>query len=165
VVFMGLGNACAVMVGNRIGAGRLQEAYTTVRNILFLCLATAWAIGLLVFLVFDAIAGLYELSPAGTQNVRWLLLIMGSTLWIRMLNFTIFIGALRAGGDTRFALLMEVFSIWLIGVPAAFVGGFVLKLPVYWIYLMVVTEEAVQAFICSWGFRSRKWIHDLVNPQ
>jgi len=165
VVFMGLGNACAVMVGNRIGAGRLQEAYTTVRNILFLCLATAWAIGLLVFLVRDAIAGLYELSPAGTQNVRWLLLIMGSTLWIRMLNFTIFIGALRAGGDTRFALLMEVFSIWLIGVPAAFVGGFVLKLPVYWIYLMVVTEEAVKAFICSWRFRSRKWIHDLVNPQ
>ena len=30
----------------------------------------------------------------------------------------LFIGALRAGGDTRYAMFTELFSIWLIGVPA-----------------------------------------------
>ena len=60
-----------------------------------------------------------------------LMLVMACTLWVRMFNFMVFIGALRAGGDTRFALFMEICSIWLIGVPAAYVGAFVFHLPVY----------------------------------
>jgi Na+-driven multidrug efflux pump len=91
------------------------------------------------------------------------MLVMGCTLWVRMFNFIVFIGALRAGGDTRFALLMEICSIWLIGVPAAYVGAFVFHLPVYYVYLMVMLEEISKTFISGWRYRSRKWIHDLVN--
>ena len=163
VVFMGLGNACAVMVGNRIGAGKKEEAYETVRRVVILCVFGAWVVGLIVFLLRDLVVGLYDLSPSGVNNVRMLILMMACTLWIRMFNFSTFIGALRAGGDTRFALIMEICSIWLIGVPAAYIGGFVLHLPVYYVYLMVTLEEITKAFVCAWRFRSRKWIHDLVN--
>jgi putative MATE family efflux protein len=163
VVFMGLGNACAVMVGNRIGAGRKDEAYETVRSVAIMGMAFAIGIGVIIFCLRDAVVGLYDLSPNGVNNVRWLLLMMACTLWIRMFNFSIFIGALRAGGDTRFALIMEICSIWLIGVPAAYIGAFVFRLPVYWVYLMVILEEVAKAFVSAWRFRSRKWIHDLVN--
>jgi Na+-driven multidrug efflux pump len=60
-------------------------------------------------------------------------------------------------------MFMEIFSIWVIGVPAALIGGFVLKLPVYVVYMMVFLEEIVKAFIITWRYRSQKWIHDLVN--
>ena len=163
VVFMGLGSACAVMVGNRIGAGKKDEAYETVRRVTIMGVALAIGVGIIIFSLRDAVVGLYDLSPSGVNNVRWLLLMMACTLWIRMFNFSVFIGALRAGGDTRFALIMEICSIWLIGVPAAYVGAFVFHLPVYWVYLMVVLEEVAKAFVCGWRFRSRRWIHDLVN--
>ena len=61
-----------------------------------------------------------------------------------------------------FAMFMELFSIWVIGVPAALIGGFVLKLPVYGVYMMVLLEEIVKVFIITRRYRSRKWIHDLV---
>ncbi len=163
VIFLGLGNACAVIVGNRIGAGRKDEAYEIVRRVIILGMIFAVLVGLVIILLREAVVGLYDLSPSGENNVRWLLLVMASTLWIRMFNFSTFIGALRAGGDTRFALIMEICSIWLIGVPAAYVGAFVLHLPVYLVYLMVMLEEVAKAFVSSWRFRSRKWIHDLVN--
>jgi putative MATE family efflux protein len=163
VVFMGLGNACAVMVGNRIGAGKKEEAFETVRRVVILSMIFAWAVGLIVILLRDAVVNLYDLSPSGEYNVRMLMLMMGLVLWIRMFNFSTFIGALRAGGDTRFALLMEVCSIWLIGVPAAYIGAFVLHLPVYYVYLMVALEELAKAFVSGWRVYSRKWIHDLVN--
>jgi putative MATE family efflux protein len=163
VVFMGLGNACAVMVGNRIGAGKKDEAYETVRRVTIMGVALALGIGVIIFSLRGAVVGLYDLSPSGVNNVRWLLLMMACTLWIRMFNFSVFIGALRAGGDTRFALIMEICSIWLIGVPAAYTGAFVFHLPVYWVYLMVILEEVAKAFVSGWRFRSRKWIHDLVN--
>ena len=163
VIFMGLGNACAVMVGNRIGAGKKDEAYETVRRVIIISVSAAWTVGALVVLSRDAVIGLYDLSPTGVYNVRMLMLVMACTLWLRMFNFATFIGALRAGGDTRFALIMELCSIWLIGVPAAYLGGFVFRLPVYYVYLMVMLEEAAKVFVSVWRFRSRKWIHDLVN--
>jgi len=163
VVFMGLGSASAVMVGNRIGAGKKDEAYETVRRVTIMGIIFALGIGAIIFSLRDVIVGLYDLSPSGVNNVRWLLLMMACTLWIRMFNFSVFVGALRAGGDTRFALVMEICSIWLIGVPAAYIGAFVFHLPVYWVYLMVILEEVVKAFVSAWRFRSRKWIHDLVN--
>jgi len=163
VVFLGLGNACSVLVGNRIGAGRKDEAYEIVRRVILLGLFFALTVGGVVILLRGAVVGLYELSPSGANNVRWLLTVMASTLSIRMFNFSVFIGALRAGGDTRFALLMEICSIWLIGVPAAYVGAFVLHLPVYLVYLMVMLEELAKAFVSGWRYRSKRWIHDLVN--
>lgn len=163
VIFLGLGNACAVMVGNRIGAGQKEQAYEIVRRVIVLGFLFAVATGMLVFLLRGAIAGLYELSPEGENNVRWLLTVMAATLWLRMFNFTVFIGALRAGGDTRFALLMEICSIWLIGVPAAFTGAFVFHLPVYLVYLMVMLEELAKVFVSGWRYGTKRWIHDLVN--
>jgi len=165
VAFMGLGNACAVMVGNRIGAGKKEEAYETVRRVIILSVFVAWLVGLLVFSLREVVTSLelFKLSPNGIHNVHMLMLMMASTLWIRMFNFITFIGALRAGGDTRFALVMEICSIWLIGVPAAYFAAFVLHLPVYYVYLFVILEEVAKAFASAWRFRSRKWIHDLVN--
>jgi putative MATE family efflux protein len=163
VVFIGLGNACAVLVGNRIGAGKKDEAYEIVRRVVIMGVTFAIGVGLMVVLLRDVIVKPYDLSPSGENNVRWLLTVMACCLWIRMFNFTVFIGALRAGGDTRFALLMEICSIWLIGVPAAYVGAFVLHLPVYFVYLMVMLEEIAKAFVSGWRYKSRKWIHDLVN--
>ena len=75
----------------------------------------------------------------------------------------LFIGAMRAGGDTRYAMFTELFSVWMIGVPSALLGGFVFHLPVYGVYAMVLLEEAVKAIIITRRFLSRKWIHDLVN--
>jgi len=75
----------------------------------------------------------------------------------------LFIGAMRAGGDTRYAMFTELFSVWMIGVPSALLGGFVLHLPVYGVYALVLSEEAIKAVVITRRFLSRKWIHDLVN--
>lgn len=163
VVFIGLGNACAVMVGNRIGAGNKGEAYEIVRRVVIMSVLFAWGIGGIVLLSREAVISLYNLSPRGEENVRKLMLVMALVLWIRIFNFSTFIGGLRAGGDTRFALWMELFSIWLIGVPAAYLGAFVWNWPVYFVYLFVGLEEGVKAIVSGWRIYSRKWIHDLVN--
>jgi Na+-driven multidrug efflux pump len=91
------------------------------------------------------------------------MLIFASTAWLRSINFILFVGALRAGGDTRFAMFMELTTIWVVGVPAALIGGFVLRLPVTGVYMLVLLEELVKVFVITRRYLSRKWIHDLVN--
>jgi putative MATE family efflux protein len=163
VLFIGLGNACSVMVGNKIGEKDRATAFEYSRRFTILALFCAVAAGAFVFLIRGFVAGLYQLSPSAEQNLMNIMLVFSISAWLRMFNFMLFIGALRAGGDTRYAMFTELFSIWLIGVPAALIGGFVLRLPVYYVYALVLLEEAVKAIIVFRRYLSRKWIHDLVN--
>lgn len=163
VLFMGLGNACSVMVGNRIGAGQKELSFEYGRRFILLGVLIAVVLGGIVILMREPVVGLYEISEAAAANLRGLLLVFAATAWLRMHNFIVFIGALRAGGDTRYAMFTELFSIWLVGVPLALLGGFVWHLPVYQVYLLVLVEEVVKAVVIDLRFVSRKWIHDLVN--
>ena len=163
VLFIGLGNACSVMVGNKIGEGDKGTAFEYSRRFTILGVLSALAGGMFVFFTRDLVVGLYQLSPSAAFNLRNIMLVYSLSIWLRVFNFMLFIGALRAGGDTRYAMFMELFSIWAIGVPAALIGGFVLHLPVYWVYAMVLLEEAVKAIVILRRYLSRKWIHDLVN--
>ncbi len=163
VLFIGLGNACSVMVGNKIGEKDKVTAFEYGRRFTILAVALSLVGGVVVIFIRDAVIGLYQLSPSATFNLRNIMLVYALSAWLRVFNFMLFIGALRAGGDTRYAMFTELFSIWVIGVPAALIGGFVLHLPVYYVYAMVLLEEAAKAVIIFKRYLSRKWIHDLVN--
>jgi putative MATE family efflux protein len=163
VLFIGLGNACAVMVGNKIGAGEIQTAFEYGQRFSILGVCVALIGGLIVFSLRETVIGLYEISPSAADNLRGLMFVFALSAWLKMLNFILFIGVLRAGGDTRYAMFTELFSIWVIGVPVALIGGFVLRLPVYGVYALVLLEEAVKAIIVFRRYLSRNWIHDLVS--
>jgi putative MATE family efflux protein len=163
VLFIGLGNACAVMIGNKIGAGEKDIAFEYGKRFLVIGLTVAVIGGAVIFSLREPLISLYEISPAAESNLRGLMLVFALSAWLKMFNFMLFIGAMRAGGDTRYAMFTELFSVWGIGVPSALIGGFVLHLPVYGVYALVLLEEAVKAVIVSRRFLSRKWIHDLVN--
>jgi putative MATE family efflux protein len=163
VLFIGLGNACAVMVGNKIGAGGKNVAFEYGRRFTILGVGAAILGGAIVIAMRETVIGLIPMQPSTADNLRGLMLVYGLSIWLKVFNFMLFIGALRAGGDTRYAMFTELFSIWFIGVPSALIGGFVLHLPVYGVYAMVLLEEAVKAIIILRRFLSRKWIHDLVN--
>jgi putative MATE family efflux protein len=163
VLFIGLGNACAVMVGNKIGAREKQIAFEYGRRFLIIGVTVAVIGGAMILSLRETIISLYEISPSAANSLRGLMFVFAISAWLRMVNFILFIGTMRAGGDTRYAMFTELFSIWVVGVPCALIGGFVLHLPVYGVYGLVVLEEAVKAIIVFRRYVSRRWIHDLVN--
>src|SRR6185503_14690994 len=144
-------------------AGGKDVAFEYGRRFTILGVAAALIGGAIVLSMRETVISLYQISPSAAESLRGLMFVYALSIWLRVFNFMLFIGALRAGGDTRYAMFTELFSIWLIGVPSALLGGFVFHLPVYGVYAMVLLEEAVKAIVIFRRFMSRKWIHDLVN--
>jgi Na+-driven multidrug efflux pump len=91
------------------------------------------------------------------------LTIIGLLLWLRASNMILFIGIIRSGGDTRFGFILDGVIIWIVGVPLAFAGAFLFHLPVYWVYLLVMSEEVTKWLLGMYRFFSRKWIHNLTH--
>ena len=163
VPFMGMGNACAIILGNRIGAGDTEDAADYARRFLMLAIGGALAMGLVIFLCARPLLTLYQISEDRTDAAQGVLVVMAAALWLKAANVMMIVGILRSGGDTRFALFADTATLWFIGVPMAMLGAFVLRLPVYWVVLMVMSDETTKFIICMWRVLSGRWVNNVVK--
>ncbi len=163
VLFNAIGHACAILVGNRIGAGEDEQAFRYAARTEALGIMGAIGIGSIVLASAGSVLSLYNVSPLVIDYAHRALTILGLFLWLRASNMILFIGIFRSGGDTRFALVLDGLIIWLVGVPLAVMGAFLFHLPVYWVYLLVMSEELTKWLLGVYRFFSRKWIHNLAK--
>ena len=161
VVLFGLTSATSVIVGNQIGAGHLEKAYLYGGRSLGLGAGIGVVIGLFVVILSPAILSLYKVSPEVIELAQKTLIIASCFIWLRSMNAINIVGNLRAGGDTTYSLVLDGLIIWVLGVPMAYFGAFVLELPVYLVYLFVMSEELAKWILGLGRFLSRKWIHNL----
>ena len=73
VPFIGLGNACAIMIGKRIGAGELEEALNYGKRILYISFATAITMGILILLNKGWILEIYKISEISRSYAHLIL--------------------------------------------------------------------------------------------
>lgn len=98
--------------------------------------------------------GLYDVSYK-------LLVVMGLTFVIRVFNSTAIVGVLRGGGDTTFGMIIDIGSVWIVGVPLAFIGAMVFEMPVYYLLLLITLEELVKVVVAIPRMLSKKWIKNI----
>jgi putative MATE family efflux protein len=161
VVFIGVSNATSVLVGNRIGAGKEDEAYVYAGRSIGIGIVGGLLLGLVLQLVKGPVLSLYKVSPEVIENASYIINVVTFFLWIRVNNMTTVVGILRAGGDTRFSLFLDGIIIWIVGVPMAYLAAFIFGLPVYFVYLFAMSEEAVKWVLGIRRYLSRKWINNL----
>jgi putative MATE family efflux protein len=159
VAFIGLGNACAIMIGNRIGAGALADAAEYARRFLRIAILLGLAAGLFILIGSGPILSLYKIAPETQALAQSILFIMAAMLWIKSGNTVMIVGIMRSGADTRFAFIADVAPMWLVGVPLALAGAFVWHLPVFLVYPLVMCDECTKFAISLWRIRSMRWIH------
>ncbi len=162
-VVTGIGSATAIMVGHRIGSGQEDSAYRHAGRSLGLSAAIGASLGGLALLGADHILELFKVSPIVLADAQSVLIVFSMFLWLRSMNTILVVGVLRSGGDTRFCLVLDGFIIWIVGVPLAFAGAFIFHLPVYWVYLLAMSEEVTKWALGLFRYFSRKWIHNLAR--
>ncbi len=163
VLFLGLGTATAIMVGNLIGQGEKEQAYRYAGRSLLLQGTGAMLMGVLVFLFAGNFLQFYKVSPAVIANARAILTVMSLGMWVRASNHVIILGILRSGGDTRFSLILDGLVIWFVGVPVTALGAFVFGLPIHLVYALTLSEEATKFIAGLWRYFSKRWINDLTE--
>jgi len=163
VMFIGIGNACAILVGNVIGAGDEKKAFRYAGNAIALAMFSSLVVGVLVWAGSGWMLLPYKVSPAVAQYALRILWVIATMLWLRSANMVLYVGIFRSGGDTKFAFLLDVGSIWVVGVPLALLGAFVFHLPIYWVYLLVMGDEINKFIFGLQRYRSKKWIHNLTT--
>ncbi|MBI5033409.1 MAG: MATE family efflux transporter [Chloroflexi bacterium] len=163
VPFIAVANSAAIMIGNRIGADEEHKAMTYAKQFLTMNLVISTLLGAIIFFSADLILRFYQIDAITHEYARNVLTIMAFALIIKASNMLIIVGVLRAGGDSRVSALIDVSPLWLVGLPAAALGAFVFGWPVYWVYLLTITDEACKLTLALWRMISKRWINNLAQ--
>lgn len=152
----GLSNAAATLVGQNLGAGKLERAeksvYITAKyNAIFMAGVT------LLFLFFaEHIIRIYTQDEAIVKHGTQALQIIGSGYIFYGLGM-VMTQALNGAGDTKTPTIINFVCFWLIQIPLAylFAKGFDLKAA--GAVLAVPTAETVLALMAWYYFKKGKW--------
>lgn len=164
VFFVGICNACNILVGKAVGACKIEEAKMTAKRFLFLTPVLGAVLGLLIAALRIPLVGMFDLSEAAASTARTMLLIFSVDATVRYISYVEVVGIFRAGGETRYGLITDVFSQYLFILPVVILCGLVWKLPFITTYLlMLIADDVSKLAITIPYFKSMRWIKPIVD--
>lgn len=159
----GIGSAAGIMVGNELGAGRLElgKAYgIKLKNI-------SYIIGLisavLVLAVTPLVMKMVILTEQAQDYFVSMMVIMSVYMIGRCVNTVTINGVLDGGGDTIFDMYSLIVCMWMIAIPLALVSAFVLHLSPLVVYACTCLDEVGKIPWVMIRFRKYKWVQNLTR--
>ncbi len=159
----GIGSAAGIIVGNELGAGRLElgKAYgIKLKNISYVIgfLSTA-----LVLAVTPLVVNMVILTDQARNYLMGMMVIMSVYMIGRCVNTVTINGVLDGGGDTIFDMYSLIVCMWLIAIPLALAGAFVLHWSPLAVYACTCLDEVGKIPWVMLRFRKYKWVQDLTR--
>lgn len=163
VFFHGGGNAAGILIGKLVGAGETEEAYKISKKLGILNTVFAIVVSGLFIFARPLVLIPYSITPEIYNQTLNILFLTAIIMTVKSLTFFFIVGVFRNGGDTKFAAIIDISSMWIVGVPLVLVAGLVLNLPLETIYIIMMSEEIAKLALSLWRFKSKKWIRNLVK--
>ena len=144
VAYFALSSSIAIMVGNLLGAGKLEEAKDTDRKLL----AFSVFVGGCMMGIQLALSGVYpmlysELSELERELTTYTMICFAITMPAAALATATYY-TIRSGGLAFVTMLFDSVYAWVIVIPVAAVLAFVFKLPYQTILPLVLVAENIK---------------------
>ncbi len=158
VVIQGVSQAGAIVTGQTLGSGDKNK--TMVQGWLFLGLGLALGTVSAIFIMIasNPIIGSYKISDETINIAKQLMAAISIIIIFQATNSIMTKGVLRGGGDTKMLMLADNVFLWVISIPLGILAGFVFKLPAFWIYVCLKSDQIIKTFWCVIRLKSEKWI-------
>lgn len=158
---LGLGNAGSIIVGNRLGADRLQEAKEAGGTLTRTAIIAGIVSGLVLITLSPFITKMVDLTPTARGYLQKMLLICSYYIAGKSVNCMTIGGIFAAGGDSKFGMLCDSVTLWCITVPLGCICAFILKLPVMVVYFVLNLDEIIKLPVVYKHYKKYKWIKNL----
>ena len=162
VVHMSIGSSIAIIVGQLLGAGKMEEAVDTDRKLIAFSTASCLVVGALLFLLAPLFPEIYkttaEVKALASQFIRLAAIYMPVGAFLHASYFT-----LRSGGKTGITFLFDSGFICLVSYPIAFILSNFTAMPILPMYFAVQMLDLLK---CVLGFilvKRRVWVNNIIG--
>ena len=158
VVIQGVSQAGAIVTGQTLGRYGKEKAMVQGWLFLGLGLALGTVSAIFIMLASGPIISTYKVSAETVHIAQQLMLSISIIIVFHATNSIMTKGVLRGGGDTRMLMVADNIFLWVLSIPLGILAGFVFKLPAFWIYFCLKSDQVVKTFWCVIRLKSGKWV-------
>ncbi len=161
--YVGLGNACVIMVGKSIGQGKIRRGVQDARRFSVLIPLAGLVVGGVTVLLRHPLVSLFaagdNLSALTIQTALAVTVFCSLEVMFRNVAYAQVVGVFRSGGDTLHGMLFDTTCLWLVSIPLSLLAAQVLHLPFLGVVVAAyLGEDIPKAVLCLRHSKSGKWL-------
>lgn len=162
VVFLAMGSVIGIIIGNMLGAGRMNEVMDTDRKLI----AFSLFISIIMCIIYASLSPVIPLLYNTTDEVRSIasgLIVMGALMmpFDSLAHSSYF--TLRSGGKSLITFVFDCGFMWFVSVPLAFVLSRYTDIPAVYLYGAVQSVYLLKGFIGVYLVKRGNWMKNIVN--
>lgn len=161
VTFIALGNAVGIIMGQMLGAGKIDEAKDSNRKLIFFSVTSCSLIGILLVLAAPVFPEIYqtdlEVKELASTFIRISAAYIPLNAFVNAAYFT-----LRSGGRTMVTFLFDSVYVWCVNIPLAFLLSRYTGVHVAWIYFICLFIDIIKCIIGFILIQKGVWLNQIV---
>ena len=159
----GLANGGGILVGNELGAGKLDVGKRYGDRLVKIAFLTGFLSTAIMLAVTPFVTSFVKMTEQAERYLIGMMIIMAFYMIGRTVNTIIINGIFAAGGDTMFDMYSLAVCMWGIAIPLAVAGTFFLNWPVPVVYACTCLDEVGKIPWVMYHYRKYKWVKDLTR--
>lgn len=164
IVFISLGSSTAIILGNLLGASKMDEAKITATRLLTFTTTSSALIGALMASFSTLFPKIYNTTDEVRSLATFFIIVsacyMPLNAYINGVYFT-----LRSGGKTWITFLFDSVYVWCVGVTTIYLITRFTSLPIYPIYIISYATDIPKAIVGTILVHKGIWLHNLVEEK
>lgn len=164
ISFFALGNAIAIIIGQLLGAGKVEEAKDKDTKMIFTAIMVSIVAGLLMVGIAFFFPNFYNTSPEAKMVAFTFIIgfaaVFPKNAFLQSAYFT-----LRCGGRTILTFIFDSGSVWLVSIPIALILSRFTDLPALWIFIWVSIADLSKVALGYVWVRKNIWLNNIVNQE
>lgn len=102
-----------------------------------------------------------DLSETAVGYLKGMLIMCSYYIIGQSVNMTTISGIFCAGGDSKFGLICDAITLWVIIIPCASISAFVFNASVLVVYFIICLDEIIKLPAVYRHYKKYKWVKDL----
>ena len=162
IVYLQLGNCISIVVGQKLGAGPLEEAKDADNKIIFFDVACCACISVIMILLGGLFPEIYKTEPGIKALAKNFIIISAMAMPLCAFSHCSYF-TLRSGGKTIVTFLFDSVYTWVVMIPYAFVLSRFTTLSITMVFFLVSFTEIIKVIIGFFMIKSNVWLQNIVN--
>ncbi|MDC3413861.1 MATE family efflux transporter [Terrihalobacillus insolitus] len=153
----GFATAATILVGQQIGAGKLDEAVVFARLCTWLAVGFMSILGAVLFFLGDWAGGFFTDDPKVIQNIGTALKISG-VFQPFLAVLLILTGAFQGANNTKFPMYLTTVGMWAVRTVLVYLLGIRLGWGLTGVWVAIGLDIAVRAIVLIVKFKKGNWM-------
>lgn len=162
VVFIALGSAISIVVGQQLGAGDMEKAVDTDRKMIFFSVTSCIFVGAILFVLAPLFPQIYNTSEEVRHLAANLLRIASAFMPLYAFYHASYF-TIRTGGKTLITFVFDSCYVWFVNIPTAFILSRFTGLPLLPVYLICQMVEIIKGMVGFILLKKKVWVHNIVD--